>query len=269
MITKMLNKIKKLTCGICLCSMISGCSNYNSQYYIPIDNQVGNAQFLSKNDIIRVVMPYLYDPTHYKDYIKSKYGDNYKTDIKYDDINWANDQARDNTAKRLQLLGYYVIDTGYHPKNNEQPTVIALIDAAPIKGSTKTEERTWTVPVFTDDMGRTTLSELQGITITYRTYYYKVKLIRPEGKDNPLFKCNNEGSSQNYCIAPENPSNYQTIFSSYATLTTNSSNIKNLTTAIFYDYPNMVGKKWVYFTNSGSIPIYVTEPNYHKQKDKK
>lgn len=271
---KMINKVKNIVFGMCLCSIIGGCSIYNREYYIPIDNQVGDAQFLSKNDKIRVVMPYLYNPASYRDLIKPKDKNDYKIYQKnYEDIIWSNDAARDETAKRLQLLGYNVVDTGYYPKNNGQPTVIALIDSAPIKGSEKTETHTWTVPVFTDAMGKTTLSETQGITLTRKIYYYKVKLVRPEGKDNALFKCNNEGTSIEYCIAPNNPNNYKTIFSSYATLSTDNPNsfinLNHLTAAVFYDYPNTIGKKWIYFTMGGYTPIYITEPNAPKPTDKK
>ncbi|MDI2111716.1 hypothetical protein [Commensalibacter nepenthis] len=181
--------------------------------------------------------------------------------------------ARDETADRLQNLGYAVVDTGYHPKNDGHPTVIALVDSAPIEGSEESETHTWDAPVFTDDMGRTTLSEKQGVTINYKTYYYKVKLVRPEGKDNPLLKCNSSQDPTGVCIGPENPSNYKTIFTGYATILTDSKspsmNLAHLTTAVFYNYPNMMGKKWVYFTNTGYTPIYVTDPNAPKPTDKK
>lgn len=112
------------------------------------------------------------------------------------------------------------MDTGYYPKNDGHPTVIALVNSAPIEGTTTTETHTWNTPVFTDTMGRTTLSEMQGVTITHRTYYYKVQLVRPEGEDNSLFECNS--NRLGYCIAPANPSNYKTIFTGYATISTDN-----------------------------------------------
>lgn len=127
--------------------------------------------------------------------------------------------------------------------------MIALVDSSPIDGSSKTETHTLNAPVFTDDMGRTTLSEMQGVTITHTMYYYKVKLVRPEGKDNHLLKCDVTSENTGYCIAPVNPSNYKTIFTGYATLSIDSKspsmNLDHLTTAVFYNYPNMMGKKWV------------------------
>lgn len=54
----MLNKIGQLSVALSLCLMVGGChSIYNSQYYIPVDNQDGDAQPLSTNDVIRVVVP--------------------------------------------------------------------------------------------------------------------------------------------------------------------------------------------------------------------
>ncbi|EUK17712.1 hypothetical protein, partial [Commensalibacter papalotli (ex Servin-Garciduenas et al. 2014)] len=181
--------------------------------------------------------------------------------------------ARDKTADRLQKLGYNVVDTGYHPKNDGHPTVIALVDSSPIEGSSRTATHTWNAPVFTDDMGRTTLSEMQGITITHTMYYYKVELVRPEGADNSLLKCLSSQDPTEVCIAPANPSNYKTIFSGYSTIATDNtvagSNVDHLVTAVFHNYPNMMSKKWVYFTNTGYTPLYATDPNAPKLTDKK
>ncbi|MDI2111714.1 hypothetical protein [Commensalibacter nepenthis] len=265
----MIKNIGQLLLGLGLGLMVSGCAIYNKEYYIPVDNQLGDAKPLSKDDVIRVVIP-----NNYPIILSNMYGENGgKTGWKWTDLGVGLLSARDETAERLQSLGYTVVDTGYNPKNDGHPTVIALVDSAPIEGSEESETHTWDAPVFTDDMGRTTLSEKQGVTINYKTYYYKVKLVRPEGKDNPLFKCLSSNDRMKVCIAPANPSNYKTIFSSYVTITTDNvnyiTNVDHLTTAVFYNYPNMMGKKWVYFTNTGYTPIYVTDPNALKPTDKK
>lgn len=249
--------------------MFDGChSIYNSEYYIPVDNEVGDAQSLSKNDIIRVLIT-----QNFLEAVSLSQNDNEKNGWISANEAIFNMSAKDETDKRLKNLGYNVINVESYSKNDSHPTVIALVDSAPIEGSARTETHTWDAPVFTDDMGRTTLSEKQGVTITHKTYYYKVKLVRPEGKDNPLFECNSSYASRGYCIAPANPSNYKTIFSGYATISTDNTtagiNVAHLTTAVFYNYPNMMGKKWVYFTNTGYTPIYVTEPNAPKPTDKK
>ncbi|CAI3954761.1 MULTISPECIES: hypothetical protein [Commensalibacter] len=243
----MINKIGQSLLGLSLCFMVSGCpSIYNSEYYIPVDNQVGDAQPLSKNDIIRVVIPSNFS----QNLVKANSNNINKNDQMYImDVVMYIALAKHETEKRLQNLGLNVINTGYHSGGNGHPTVIALVDSSPIEGSEESETHTWDAPVFTDDMGRTTLSEKQGVTINYKTYYYKVKLVRPEGKGNSLFECNSSNESRDYCIAPANPSNYQTIFTGYATLTTDNTttgiNVSHLTTAVFYNYPNMMGKKWV------------------------
>lgn len=262
-------QIFKILSGICLGLMVSGCAIYNSEYYIPVDTQIKDAKSLSKDDVIRVVIPHSF-PVYY---INAHRDDDSKNGWKWTDLAMYNIEAKHETEKRLQNLGFNVINTGYHSRGDGHPTVIALVDSAPIEGSETTETHTWDTPVFTDDMGRTTLSEKQGITITHKTYYYKAKLVRPEGKYNSLFECNSSIESLDYCIAPENPKNYKTIFSSYATISTNNMvsgiNVAHLTIAIFYNYPNMIGKKWVYFTNTGYTPIYVTDPNSPKPTNKK
>ncbi|CAI3954795.1 hypothetical protein [Commensalibacter papalotli (ex Botero et al. 2024)] len=256
----MLNRIGQLIAVLGICFMISGCAIYNSEYYIPVENQAGDAQPLSKNDVIRVAI------TH-----------NYLDIPPPQQPGWMNwgyfIAAKRETEKRLQNLNYDVIDVGDNSKNDGHPTVIALVDSSPIEGSATTETHTWDAPVFTDDMGRTTLSEKQGVTITHKAYYYKVKLVRPEGKDNPLFTCLSSRDNMGGCIAPANPSGYKTIYSSYATISTDNvnyiTNVDHLVTAVFYNYPNMMGKKWVYFTNTGYTPLYATDPNAPKPTDKK
>lgn len=53
--------LRKLVFGFSLCLMTSGCSSiYNNEYYIPVNNQTGDAKALSKNDIIRVVITHNY-----------------------------------------------------------------------------------------------------------------------------------------------------------------------------------------------------------------
>lgn len=248
-------QILKIASGISLCLMVSGCGIRDTTFYIPVDNQKGDAQPLSKEDTIRVVVPH--------DFPETLYNNSKASEKKFA----YNMSARDETAKRLQQQGYNVVDTGYYPKNDGHPTVIALVDSAPIEGSSRSETRTWDAPVFTDEMGRTTLSEKQGITITHTKYYYKVKLVRPEGADNSLFECNSNSNRLDLCIAPANPVNYKTIFSGYATLSTDNpnpfGNLAYLTGAVFHRYPNpnMLGKRWVYEDNGGYDPICAVEPN--------
>lgn len=241
--------------------MMSGCAIYSKEYYIPVDNQTRNAKPLSKDDVVRVVITH-----NYLDVLPPPQQPGW--------TNWGYFiSARQATEKYLEKLGYNLVDTGYNPKNNGHPTVIALVDSSPIAGTEEKTEHNMTVPLFTDDMGRTTMSQMQGETITYKTYYYKVTLIRPEGENNSLFQCLSSQDPTGVCIAPVNPSNYKMIFTGYATLTTDNKvstiNTDHLTAAVFYNYPNMMGKKWVYFRNGGYTPTYVTDHNAPKPTDKK
>lgn len=57
----MIKNIGLFTFGLCLSLMVSRCNSiYNSEYYIPVDNQAGDAQPLSKDDVIRVVITHNY-----------------------------------------------------------------------------------------------------------------------------------------------------------------------------------------------------------------
>ena len=81
-----------------------------------------------------------------------------------------------------------------------------------------------------------------------------IKLVRPIGKDNPLYQCNNSSLSTDFCTYPDSywldTSHYETIFYGVGTMTTNardSDYIENhLVSSVLYQYPNLLGKKRIH-----------------------
>ncbi|OUI78562.1 hypothetical protein HK18_08675 [Commensalibacter intestini] len=84
--------MKQLVFSLSLSLLLCGCAIYNSEYYIPINNQTGDAKPLSKDDVIRVIIP----------------------------------------------NNYPIILSNMYGKNGGHPTVIILVDSAPIEGSKTT-----------------------------------------------------------------------------------------------------------------------------------
>lgn len=245
---KVIKKNFKLILNLGLCLILVGCA-LKSEYYIPVSNQVDNTYSLSKSDIIRVIITnnYLNIPSHPKSGWR----------------NWGYFlAAKIETEKKLQSLGYNVINTGINSENDGHPTIIALVDSSKIEKSERTQNYTGISPVYTSDTELKTSPKLQGRNITLKTYYYKVTIVRPENQDNPLFQCLNSQDSNKVCIAPSNFNNYKTIFSGYSTVSTDQripkETLQRLISSIFYNYPNISGKKWVYFNYNK--PLYDKVP---------
>jgi len=234
--------------------MIGGCA-LKSEYYISVNNKIVNTSSLSKNDIIRVIIV-----------------NNYLNVPLYPKSGWRNWgyflAAKIETEKKLQSLGYFVINTGINSNNDGHPTIIVLVDASKIENSEKIQNYTGLSPVYTSDIVLKTSSKQQRRNITLKTYYYKVAIVRPEGSNNLLFQCLDSQDPNKVCIAPENPSNYQTIFSAYSMISTDQrvpqETLQRLVSSVFYNYPNMVGKKWVYFNYN--VPLYDDVPKLTENK---
>ncbi|EUK19425.1 hypothetical protein [Commensalibacter papalotli (ex Servin-Garciduenas et al. 2014)] len=63
--------------------------------------------------------------------------------------------------------------------------------------------RTWTEPSYTDSMGNPRAWDTKAEPYTMKHIDYKVTLVRPNGKNNPLFKCMTDNNfSTGFCIAP-------------------------------------------------------------------
>ncbi|MDI2111711.1 hypothetical protein [Commensalibacter nepenthis] len=131
-----------------------------------------------------------------------------------------------------------------------KPNVIAMVDSGVLKTYDKTY--TWQVPISTDPTtGQPNMWDTQGQTVTMNLIYYKIKIVRPIGKDNPLFTCNNSSLSMNFCTySQDNPSDYETIFEGYGTMDTNARDpayiADHLASSVLYQYPTLLGKKRVF-----------------------
>ncbi|CAI3955455.1 hypothetical protein [Commensalibacter papalotli (ex Botero et al. 2024)] len=139
------------------------------------------------------------------------------------------------------------------------PNVIAMVDSGVLKTYDKTY--TWQVPIASDpNTGQPTMWDTKGQTVTMHLIYYKIKIVRPIGKDNPLFTCNNSSLSTNLCVySQDNPFTYETIFEGYGTMDTNvrdSAYIEDhLTSSVLYHYPTLLGKKRVFQESRPAIVI--------------
>ncbi|MGL4686193.1 MAG: hypothetical protein ACRCVY_05500 [Commensalibacter sp.] len=224
-------------------SMLSACGP--NEYYVPVNNQAGNTQPLSKtSDTVRVVVVH-----NFPELIK-------KARLKGPDwLIWAKSSnyimsAKLYTEERLQALGYQVVDVGLHAGGAGHPNVIALVESGEDPSKTHEVVRTWTEPMYTDSMGNPTAWDTKSDSYTMRHVDYKVTLVRPDDKNNPLFVCNNTPLSTNLCVAPEYPDHYQTIFQGTGSMDTNTKMpayiLDHITTALWNNYPNMMGKHKVF-----------------------
>ena len=250
-----------------LCLSLTACGP--NIFYTRIWNTQGIAKPLSKtDDVIRVVVP-----DRLKNYVE-------KTRAAEDD--WEKNAklaayimtAKLDTEERLQALGYQLTDTGFSsndigkPKKIDwiddqgntqyamthggKPTVFALVDSRLV--NTYTQRFISNEPYSSDpSTGATTMWTNHVDEVTMNKVAIGIKLVRPIGKDNPLYQCNNSSLSADLCIFPDSywldTSHYETIFYGVGTMTTSARDpdyIENhLTSSILYQYPNLLGKKRV------------------------
>ena len=250
-----------------LCLSLTACAN---KYYISIWNEKGTAKPLSKtDDVIRVVVPERLTK--------------YVAKTRSEDSDWLDGSkladyigmAKLDTEERLQDLGYQLTDTGLHsgdsgkPKKIEwvdsqgnerqamthggKPTVYALVDSQVL--DTYTQRFISNEPYSSDPgTGATTMWTNHVDEVTMNKIVYGIKLVRPIGKDNPLYQCNNSSLSTNFCTFPEgyweDDTRYKTIFYGVGTTTTNSpdpAHIEHhLVSSVLYQYPNLLGKKRIH-----------------------
>ncbi|CAI3955421.1 hypothetical protein [Commensalibacter papalotli (ex Botero et al. 2024)] len=236
-------KLHTLLPILSLCLWLTACGS--DVFYIPIDNKLGNAKPLSKtDDTIRVIVPEKITQ--------------YVAKARSDDSDWMKNgnaaqylmSAKQDTEDQFKALGYQLTDTGLHSGGGGHPNVIAMVDSGVLKTYDKTY--TWQVPISTDPTtGQPNMWDTQGQTVTMNLIYYKIKIVRPIGKDNPLFTCNNSSLSMNFCTySQDNLSTYETIFEGYGTMDTNARSptyiLDHLTSSVLYQYPTLLGKKRVF-----------------------
>ncbi|MBH9970704.1 MULTISPECIES: hypothetical protein [unclassified Commensalibacter] len=249
-----------------LCLSLTACAN---KFYIPICNQQGTAKPLSKtDDVIRVIVP-----DRYTKYV-AKTRSNDPDWLKGSKLAFYIGMAKLNTEERLQNLGYQLTDTGLDggdsgkskkiewidSQGNERqamthggkPTVYALVDSQVL--DTYTQRFISEMPYSSDPgTGATTMWTDHVDEVVMNRIVYGIKLVRPIGKDNPLYQCNNSSLSTDFCTFPDSYwndiSHYETIFYGVGTMTTNardSDYIENhLVSSVLYQYPNLLGKKRV------------------------
>ncbi|OUI78481.1 hypothetical protein HK18_08150 [Commensalibacter intestini] len=245
-----------------LCLALTACGP--NEYYVPVNNQAGNAQSLSKtNDTIRVVMPYNFPELVKKTREQGKDWLTWSRFAKY------NMSAKQYTEERLQALGYHVVDIGLHAGGAGHPNVIALVESAEDPSKAHNVIRTWTEPSYTDTMGNPTAWDTKAEAYTMKHIDYKVTLVRPNGANNPLFICNNTELSTNLCVAPEHPDNYEFIFTGTGSMSTDarmpSYILDHITTAVWHDYPNMMGQYKVFLYSQPEPQVIRVEPNSPKK----
>ena len=251
-----------------LCLSLTACAN---KFYISIWNEKGDAKPLSKtDDVIRVVVP-----DRLKKYVAKARSDDPDWLAKGSKLAFYIGMAKLDTEERLQDLGYQLTDTGLNsggdgkPKKikwidsqgNERqamthggkPTVFALVDSQVL--DTYTQRFISNEPYSSDpSTGATTMWTNHVDEVTMNKIVYGIKLVRPIGKDNPLYQCNNSSLSTDFCTFPEGyweyDTRYKTIFYGVGTMTTNarsSDYIENhLTSSVLYQYPNLLGKKRIH-----------------------
>ncbi|OUI77970.1 hypothetical protein HK18_00210 [Commensalibacter intestini] len=245
-----------------LCSVLTACGP--NEYYVPVNNQVGNAQFLSKtSDTVRVVVS-----NNLPELIKKAREQGKDWLLSYKSAMYIL-SAREYTEDRLQALGYHVVDTGSKAGGVGHPNVIALVESAEDPSKAHNVIRTWTEPSYTDTMGNPTAWDTKAVAYTMKHIDYKVTLIRPNGKNNPLFICNNTELSTNLCIAPEHPDNYEVIFTGTGSMSTDANNaayiLDHITTAVWHDYPNMMGQYQVFLYSQPHPEVIRVEPDSPKK----
>ena len=247
-----------------MCLSLTACTD---KFYIPIWNEKGTAKPLSKtDDVIRVIVS-----DRLKKYVEKTRAaeDDWEKNAKLAAYIMA---AKLDTEERLQALGYQLTDTDFSsndigkPKKidwidsqgNERqamthggkPTVFALVDSQ--VADTYTQRFISNEPYSSDpSTGATTMWTSHVDEVTMNRIVYGIKLVRPIGKDNSLYQCNNSSLSADLCIFPDsywdNTSHYETIFYGVGTMTTSARDpdyIENhLTSSVLYQYPNLLGKK--------------------------
>lgn len=249
--------------GFGLCLLLSACGP--GKYYSPVNNRLGTARPLSKtNDVIAVLVPY-----KIQEMVKKARSDD-KDWLTYNNLAMDIGMAKVYTEDRLKELGYRVVNDGLHPKNDGHPNVIALVEANRDTTKDDTVVRTYQTPLFTDTNGNPELWKTNADVFTYKYVDYKVRLVRPAGRDNELFKCNVTPLSTDFCIAPEHPSNYETIFEGFGSINTEANNsayiLDHLTAAVWHNYPDMIGQYKVYLINQENPEIVKVEANINKKK---
>lgn len=249
--------------GFGLCLLLSACGS--GKYYSPVNNRLGTASPLSKtNDVIAVLVPY-----KIQEMVKKARSDD-KDWMNYSDKGLDEGAAKLYTEDRLKELGYRVVNDGLDPKNDGHPNVIALVDTNRDTTKDDTVVRTYQTPLFTDTNGNPELWKTNADVFTYKYVDYKVRLVRPVGRDNELFKCNHNSLSLDFCLAPEHPSNYETIFEGFGSINTEANNssyiLDHLTAAVWHNYPNMIGQYKVYLINQENPEIVKVEANINKKK---
>ena len=252
---------------VMMCLSLTACAN---KFYIPIWNRKGTAKPLSKtDDVIRVVVPERL--TKYVAKARSDDPDWLENGSKLADYIIA---AKIYTEKRLQALGYQLTDTGLDggdsgkskkidwidSQGNERqamthggkPTVFALVDSQLL--DTYTQRFISNEPYSSDpSTGATTMWTSNVDEVTMNAINFGIKLVRPIGKNSPIYSCNNSSLSINFCTYPDSywddKSNYETIFYGIGTMDTNSPDSAHiehhLTSSVLYQYPNLLGKKRV------------------------
>jgi len=246
-----------------LCSGLVACGP--QQYYVPVTNQVGNAQPLSKTaDTIRIILPH--DYPHNIEMARQK-GSNWLSWSKFARYEMS---AKQQTEDRLQALGYNVVDIGLNPKNDGHPNVIALVESAEDPSKAHNVIRTWTEPSYTDTMGNPTAWDTKAVAYTMKHIDYKVTLVRPNGNNNPLLKCITDNNfSTGFCIAPEHPDNYEVIFTGTGSMSTDANSpsyiLDHITTAVWHDYPNMMGQYKVFLYSQPHPEVIRVEPDSPKK----
>lgn len=228
--------------SLTLCLGLTACGP--NIFYIPVDNKLGNAKPLSKtDDTIRVIVPAKL--TQYVAKTRAA-GDGWLNDSKLADYVAF---SKVKTDDALQAQGYKLVGAGVNGGSGGHPNVIVMVDSGVLK--TYNQTYTWQVPIASDpNTGQPTMWDTKGQTVTMHLIYYKIKIVRPIGKDNPLFTCNDSSLSTDFCIYSDNPSNYETIFEGYGTMDTNAKDPAyiedHLASSVLYQYPTLVGKKRVY-----------------------
>lgn len=139
-------------------------------------------------------------------------------------------------------------------QQDSKPTVIALIDGYILPHSIQNKTYMWEAPAVTDMMGNAIATQTEAKVMTYMTYIYTIKLIRIKDKNDPLLNCNNSTQTIGLCLAPNIITNNSIIFESNGSFRTFKNDKINpftvINKAIFYNYPQMLGKKRIFFSST-------------------
>lgn len=213
---------------ITACFLI-GCSNYDNDYFIYVQNKASNSlkDFIHHNDKIRIILS--------ADYINDT-------------------KNLDDTPEYFIIskndLGYHIIDTGLNPKYNQKPTIIAILypyTTTTQETRTITECDNVTIPEYdssTNSFQNTTqqMCSDKEITVDIYHYFYNLGFYRSKDLNNPLLDCQKKLKHYDFCIAPKIINNAPIIFSSKInnalnTESNSESNFIILTNAITETFP--------------------------------